>query len=118
MKTREELKILYNRIIQVCIAKYDFDPTYVTIDVSSTEDYEFYCYKSYFRNGDEDREEAFIKLSDLTEDLDELVRVRIEKENIACLKEEEQQKLRDIKRAEEDKERRRKQFLELKKEFE
>lgn len=109
--TTELLKTLYDRTHQYCIAKYGSQPDTIRI-----EDDGSLCviYDGYERG---DEEYHYFSPEELTSDLDALATERIEKEKQEKIKQEAYQKEQQIIRDENEKQRRKSEYLKLKKEF-
>lgn len=113
--TEEILRIIRDRVVQVCIAKYDVEPSRIMIG----EDYGIECEHEYpVWGGGTDIDTYHLDVNDLSADLDVLIKERKEKQEQERIKEEarriEEKRLQE----ERAKERRRVEYLKLKEEFE
>ena len=110
--TDELLKTLVNRSFEFSIAKFGKEPDRVVLEGAGCLALVFLGYE----RGDEEYE--YIDAKDLTSDLDEVAKQRIEKLEQERIKQEQHRKEQEILNNQRQKEERRKKYLELKMEFE
>ena len=112
--TTELLKAIYDRAEQVYLAETGNSAESVEID----EDGGIRCLSSYYCYGETVTESEIISASELTQDLDDIIKARKLKEAIEREEREELQRQRETALKKEQKEQRRAQYNLLKKEFE
>lgn len=110
--TQDDLKVLYDRVIQYSIARWANEPDYIIIDYDGQLKLRFDSYH------DNDYETRYIDMENLTDDLDALVAERKEKEQIEREQKEKEQLARQIQNEKYAKQQRFEQYLKYKKEFE
>jgi hypothetical protein len=113
--TTDFLVTLYKRVEYIFYMKHKVNPD----DIHLTSSGNFYCYYEYSVSyGGTETISELISIKDLTSDLDELIKNHeIEKEE-KRIAQEKWLKERQLRKEKEDKEKRRKEFEKLKKEFE
>lgn len=113
--TEELLKIIRDRAEQVFLAKTTHKPDSIEMNEYGS----FYCSYSYnISYGGTETISEVITAKDLTSDLDELVRIREEKEEVERQEQEKLRKENAAKFEREQKAKREAEYLKLKKEFE
>ncbi len=112
--TKELLQTIYDRTVQVSLAKFNSEPHQIHLEEngSITLEWTIHCY------GDTDYEYETIKSDELNSDLDALIKERKEKEEIAKIEAENKKKEQEKIRLAILKEQEYKRYLELKKKFE
>lgn len=111
--TEETLEIIYERAVQFAIAKYGSEPNHLKL-------YENYISAVWYVGccGDHEEETEVINPSDLTADLDKVAAERREAERLKAIKQAELNKQREEQYKKDQLERRKQEYLKLKKEFE
>lgn len=112
--TSELLQTIYDRAKQYALTKYGEEPDRIEIDSDGTITVRFIDY----RCGEIDENTEYIVAENLSEDLDDVAKVRKEKEEQERIKREEYNKEQERLRKEREKETRRQNYLKLKEEFE
>lgn len=112
--TTEQLQNFYKQAMQYCVAAYGSEPDRITIE----EDGTLHACWEHYHCGETEYEYEYISQESLSEDLEELYNKRKEEEEKARVKAEqerlERQKIYDTQQ----KEKRKQEYLKLKKEFE
>jgi len=112
--TTEQLQNFYKQAMQYCVAAYGSEPDRITIE----EDGTLHACWEHYHCGETEYEYEYISPESLSEDLEELYNKRKEEEEKARVKAEqerlERQKIYDTQQ----KEKRKQEYLKLKKEFE
>jgi hypothetical protein len=113
--TTEQLITLYQRVEQYYIAKFGKTADYISLESDGT----FHCYREEYCCGDTDRfDELYISPEVLNDDLDKLVELRKLEEEKRRLAQLEKNRIEKENREFREKEKRKAEYLKLKKEFE
>jgi hypothetical protein len=112
--TTKLLETIYNRVEQIYLAKTNSTPD--SIELTSNGD--FYCNESWSTSyGGIDYRSEIVTAEDLTTDLDELIKIRKDKEEVERQEQEKRQKENNERYKQEEKIKRFAEFEKLKKEF-
>ena len=112
--TQPLLLLIYDRAIQFAIAKYGSEPDKIQIESDGAI---VAVWESYY-GGEYGTDYEYITAEDLTEDLDEILKLRKAKEEDQRVAAEIQRKEFELKQRIQEQENRRAQYLKLKQEFE
>ncbi len=112
--TTELLQTIYERANQYVITKYGKEPDRIELDTDGMITARFIDY----RCGEVDEDTEYVSAENLTEDLDAVANERKQKEEAERIKRDAYNKEQEKLRNEREKERRKQDYLKLKKEFE